>query len=107
MIAPGASRRPAESSLKLRMATRKAAESTLYHVHPKGFWKKFRAYKTLVSCCILADVETGDAVVVNPEISSGLPIPELNRYPQPGSRPEKYSAPATKGANKPNIRLRS
>lgn len=44
--------------------------------------------------------KTGDAVVVNPEISSGLPIPELNRYPQPGSRPEKYSTPATKGAIK-------
>ncbi|KAG6378210.1 21 kDa subunit of NADH dehydrogenase [Boletus reticuloceps] len=64
------------------MATRKAAESTLYHVHPKGFWKKFR-----------------DAVVVNPEISSGLPIPSLNRYPQPGSRPEKYSTPATKASD--------
>jgi hypothetical protein len=23
-------------------AAKKAAESTLYHVHPKGFWKKFR-----------------------------------------------------------------
>ncbi|KAI9572207.1 NUZM, NADH-ubiquinone oxidoreductase 21.3 kDa subunit [Boletus coccyginus] len=64
------------------MATRKAAESTLYHVHPKGFWKRFR-----------------DAVVVNPEISSGLPIPELNRYPQPGSRPEKYSTSATKASD--------
>lgn len=26
------------------MATRKAAESTLYHLSPKGFWKKFRSY---------------------------------------------------------------
>ncbi len=25
------------------MATRKAAESTLYHLSPRGFWKKFRA----------------------------------------------------------------
>ncbi|KAN0090852.1 hypothetical protein V8E55_004418 [Tylopilus felleus] len=64
------------------MAARKAAESTLYHVHPKGFWKKFH-----------------DAVVVNPEISSGLPIPDLNRYPQPGSRPEIYSSPATKASD--------
>lgn len=39
----------------------------------------------------------GDAVVVNPEISSGLPLPALNRYPTPASRPEKYSTPATKG----------
>jgi len=54
------------------------AESTLYHLAPKGFWKKFR-----------------DAIVVNPEISTGLPLPSVNRYPQPGSRPEKYSTPAT------------
>ena len=40
----------------------------------------------------------GDAVVVNPEISSGLPIASINRYPQPASRPEKYTSPATKGA---------
>ncbi|KAI0821622.1 NADH dehydrogenase 21 kDa subunit [Trametes gibbosa] len=64
------------------MATRKAAESTLYHLSPKGFWKKFR-----------------DAVVVNPEISSGLPLPAVNRYPPPGSRPEKYSTPATKASD--------
>jgi hypothetical protein len=24
------------------MATRKAADHTLYHLSPKGFWKKFR-----------------------------------------------------------------
>ncbi|KAF9024814.1 hypothetical protein BDZ89DRAFT_1040878 [Hymenopellis radicata] len=65
------------------MATKKAAESTLYHLSPRGFWKKFR-----------------DAVVVNPEISSGLPLAELNRYPPPGSRPEIYSTPATKGASR-------
>jgi len=60
------------------MATKRAADHTLYHLSPKGFWKKFR-----------------DAVVVNPEISSGLPLPDKNRYPQPGSRPETYSTPAT------------
>lgn len=32
---------------------------------------------------------------VNPEISSGLPIPKENRFIQPGSRPEKYATPAT------------
>ncbi|KAI0769780.1 NADH dehydrogenase 21 kDa subunit [Trametes elegans] len=64
------------------MATRKFADHTLYHLSPKGFWKKFR-----------------DAVVVNPEISSGLPIASVNRYPQPGSRPEKYSTPATKASD--------
>ncbi|KAG1777741.1 NUZM, NADH-ubiquinone oxidoreductase 21.3 kDa subunit [Suillus placidus] len=63
-------------------ATKKAAESTLYHVHPKGFWKKFR-----------------DALVINPEISSGIPLAGIYRWPQPGSRPEKYSAPATKASD--------
>ncbi|TCD64162.1 hypothetical protein EIP91_004475 [Steccherinum ochraceum] len=60
-------------------AVKKAADQTLYHLSPKGFWKKFR-----------------DAVVVNPEISSGLPIQGINRYPPPASRPERYSTPATK-----------
>ncbi|ORY33695.1 hypothetical protein BCR39DRAFT_518618 [Naematelia encephala] len=59
-----------------------SADSTLYHLSPTGFWKKFR-----------------DAVVVNPEISSGLPVPLLNRYPQPGSRPEKYATPATQASD--------
>lgn len=39
----------------------------------------------------------GDAVAVDPAISSGLPLPTMNRQPPPGSRPEKYSTPATKG----------
>ncbi|CDO69369.1 hypothetical protein BN946_scf184961.g11 [Trametes cinnabarina] len=68
------------------MATRKFADHTLYHLSPKGFWKKF-------------PIVPGDAVVVNPEISSGLPIPTLNRYPPPGSRPEKYATPATKASD--------
>ncbi|KAJ7925292.1 NUZM, NADH-ubiquinone oxidoreductase 21.3 kDa subunit [Mycena leptocephala] len=65
------------------MATKKAAESTLYHLSPRGFWKKFR-----------------DVTVVNPEISTGLPLAAVNRFPPPGSRPEKYSTPATKGIPK-------
>ena len=82
------------------MASKKFADSTLYHVSPKGFWKKFRALFFLLRELVrgLKNVFAGDATVVNPEISSGLPIPSLNRYPQPGSRPEKYSTPATKGA---------
>ncbi|KAI0298499.1 NADH dehydrogenase 21 kDa subunit [Russula brevipes] len=64
------------------MATRKAADHTLYHLSPKGFWKKFR-----------------DAVAVDPAISSGLPLPSVNRQPPPGSRPEKYSTPATKASD--------
>jgi hypothetical protein len=39
----------------------------------------------------------GDAVVINPEISSGIPLAGIYRWPQPGSRPERYSSPATKG----------
>lgn len=40
---------------------------------------------------------TGDVLAVDPNISSGLPIASLHRFPPPGSRPEKYSTPATKG----------
>ncbi|KZV95132.1 NUZM, NADH-ubiquinone oxidoreductase 21.3 kDa subunit [Exidia glandulosa HHB12029] len=64
------------------MATKKAADHTLYHLAPRGFWKKFR-----------------DAVVVNPEISTGLPLPAINRRPQPASRPERYATPATKASD--------
>ncbi|KAI0311985.1 21 kDa subunit of NADH dehydrogenase [Amylostereum chailletii] len=64
------------------MTTRTVADHTLYHLSPKGFWKKFR-----------------DATVVNPEISSGLPLPTENRQPPPASRPEKYSTPATKASD--------
>ncbi|KAF8274429.1 hypothetical protein EI94DRAFT_1768678 [Lactarius quietus] len=64
------------------MATKRVADHTLYHLSPKGFWKKFR-----------------DAVAVDPAISSGLPLPNLNRQPPPGSRPEKYSTPATKASD--------
>lgn len=67
-----------------RAATKaaKSAESTLYHVAPQGFWKKFR-----------------DVVAVNPEISSGIPIATVHRYPQPASRPELYATPATKASD--------
>lgn len=82
------------------MASKKLADSTLYHVSPKGFWKKFRTCLPLLRNPVrrLNDMSAGDATVVNPEISTGLPIPSLNRYPQPASRPEQYSTPATKGA---------
>ncbi|KAI0812728.1 21 kDa subunit of NADH dehydrogenase [Irpex lacteus] len=63
-------------------AARKVVDHTAYHLAPKGFWKKFR-----------------DAVVVNPEISSGLPIQGIHRYPPPGSRPERYATPATKASD--------
>ncbi|KAI0032249.1 NADH dehydrogenase subunit [Vararia minispora EC-137] len=64
------------------MATKLAADHTLYHVSPKGFWKKLH-----------------ETVALNPNISTGLPLPAVNRNPQPGSRPEKYSTPATKASD--------
>jgi hypothetical protein len=36
---------------------------------------------------------------VNPEISSGLPLPDKHRYPQPGSRTERYATPATSASD--------
>lgn len=77
----------------------KSADSTLYHVAPQGFWKKFRTLfrQNYVPSCSSHVAITGDAVVVNPEISSGLPMASVNRNPQPGSRPELYSTPASKG----------
>ncbi|KAF9452372.1 21 kDa subunit of NADH dehydrogenase [Macrolepiota fuliginosa MF-IS2] len=64
------------------MATKKAAESTLYHLSPKGFWKKIR-----------------EVAAVNSEISSGLPLQGFHRFPPPASRPERYSTPATKASD--------
>ncbi|KAF8320671.1 21 kDa subunit of NADH dehydrogenase [Clavulina sp. PMI_390] len=58
------------------------ADHTLYHLSPKGFWKKLR-----------------DTVVINPEISSGLPLPDVHRFPPPASRPEVYATPATKASD--------
>ncbi|KAK0532861.1 hypothetical protein OC834_000705 [Tilletia horrida] len=46
------------------------------------FWRKFR-----------------EMVVVNPEISSGLPDPARNRYPQPASRPEHGATPPSKASD--------
>ncbi|EKM54264.1 uncharacterized protein PHACADRAFT_97480 [Phanerochaete carnosa HHB-10118-sp] len=78
----------------------KFADHTLYHLSPKGFWKKFRTSCFVALCTRWLDaVCTGDAVVINPEISSGLPIQGVHRYPPPASRPEKYSTPATKASD--------
>ncbi|KAH7108174.1 21 kDa subunit of NADH dehydrogenase [Auriculariales sp. MPI-PUGE-AT-0066] len=64
------------------MASKKLAEHTLYHLAPRGFWKKLR-----------------DTVAVNPEISSGLPLADRHRRPTPASRPERYATPATKASD--------
>ncbi|KAG8683691.1 hypothetical protein FRC09_015912 [Ceratobasidium sp. 395] len=65
-----------------RLLTEKFADHTKYHLTPKGFWKKFR-----------------DTVVVNPEISTGIPLTAVHRWPHPASRPEQYSTPATKASD--------
>jgi hypothetical protein len=95
------------------MATRKVADHTLYHLNPKGFWKKFRELgvsleRPIMRCLTVPNTHLrvsgfgiGDAVAVDPAISSGLPLPTVNRQPPPGSRPEKYATPATKGTNHP------
>ncbi|KIR27898.1 hypothetical protein I307_02818 [Cryptococcus deuterogattii 99/473] len=79
MVRPTALLRNAANAAKPKPMS---ADHTKYHLAPTGFWKKFR-----------------DAVVVNPEISSGLPLPTENRYPQPASRPETYATPATKASD--------
>ena len=91
----------AVTTLPMAAAARNAAKSadhTLYHLAPQGFWKKFREYKiysnSTQECSV--SVPAGDIVAVNPDISSGVPIATLHRYPQPGSRPELYATPATK-----------
>ena len=45
--------------------------------------------------CLTQD--TGELTAINPEISSGLPLQGVNRFPPPASRPECHSTPATKG----------
>ncbi|KAF8325238.1 NADH dehydrogenase [Cantharellus anzutake] len=64
------------------MVPKLRADHTLYHLSPKGFWKRLR-----------------DVSVVNPEISYGVPLPTVNRYPQPASRPEIQATPATKASD--------
>ncbi|GAA6055297.1 hypothetical protein JCM3770_004826 [Rhodotorula araucariae] len=39
------------------------------------------------------------AIVVNPDSSSGNPLPRLNRQPEPASRPEKFSVPSSKASD--------
>ncbi|GAA6044297.1 hypothetical protein JCM8097_006753 [Rhodosporidiobolus ruineniae] len=40
-----------------------------------------------------------EALVVNPESSSGSPLPRANRQPEPASRPEKFSVPSSKASD--------
>lgn len=42
--------------------------------------------------------------MINPEISSGLPLPDVHRYPPPGSRPELQATAATKGMSKESFK---
>ena len=54
-----------------------------------------RPFISPVFKCLTQD--TGELTAINPEISSGLPLQGVNRFPPPASRPERYSTPATKG----------
>lgn len=66
---------------------------------PRASGKSFVSTSTQSVLLLQAEeLNVGDAVVVNPDISSGIPIAGINRYPPPGSRPEQYATPATKGA---------
>ena len=38
-----------------KMASKKLADSTLYHVSPKGFWKKFRTCSRAMGTCLKAE----------------------------------------------------
>ncbi|GAA6004339.1 uncharacterized protein JCM10292_001432 [Rhodotorula paludigena] len=39
------------------------------------------------------------AVVVNPDSSTGNPLPRANRQPEPASRPEKFTVPSSKASD--------
>lgn len=64
---------------------------------PKRLLEEIPSVPSLPYVFSLISPRPGDVAVVNPEISSGLPLPDIHRFPPPGSRPEKYSTPATKG----------
>ncbi|KAK4057317.1 hypothetical protein OIO90_001814 [Microbotryomycetes sp. JL221] len=62
---------------------RSASDPFKYHTNDEtAFMKKLRS-----------------ALVVNPESSSGNPLPRANRTPEPGSRPEKMTVPASRASD--------
>jgi hypothetical protein len=97
-----------------KQAVGKFADHTKYHLAPKGkpndplhlfilimHLRLLEKIPCVGLICVIygmgSQVYTGDTIVVNPEISSGIPLVTSNRWPQPASRPEVYSTPATKG----------
>ncbi|GAA5874097.1 hypothetical protein JCM3774_001604 [Rhodotorula dairenensis] len=59
-----------------------SADPFEYHAKSSGFWDKVRK-----------------AVVVNPNSSTGNPLPVANRQPEPASRPERFSVPSSKASD--------
>ncbi|SGZ27078.1 BQ5605_C025g10046 [Microbotryum silenes-dioicae] len=77
----------ASSSLRLSLNTivrqRMSADPWATHASDTSpFWKKVR-----------------EALVVNPDISSGNPLVRAHRQPEPASREEKFSVPASKSSD--------
>ncbi|CEH18313.1 NADH dehydrogenase [ubiquinone] (complex I), 21kDa subunit, fungi [Ceraceosorus bombacis] len=71
-LRPSSCLRDAATSDSNKPGTYASSHKYTYVEGRTPFWRKFR-----------------DIFAVNPEISSGLPRPDLVRYPNPGSRPEK------------------
>ncbi|KAK4702161.1 hypothetical protein P7C70_g4061, partial [Phenoliferia sp. Uapishka_3] len=60
-----------------------SADPTKTHVHDRSpLWKKVR-----------------EALVVNPDIHTGSPLVLEHRWPQPASRPETFTVPASKASD--------
>ncbi|SCV70069.1 BQ2448_1463 [Microbotryum intermedium] len=78
----------ASSSLRLSLNTivRQRMSADPWATHSSGdaspFWKKVR-----------------EALVVNPDISSGNPLVRKHRQPEPASREEKFSVPVSKSSD--------
>ncbi|GAA5947635.1 hypothetical protein JCM3765_001011 [Sporobolomyces pararoseus] len=67
----------------LRQSAKPYADPFLYHTADEtSLWNRIRK-----------------AVVVNPESSSGNPLPAKFRTPEPASRPEKFTVPSSKASD--------
>ncbi|GAA5963988.1 hypothetical protein JCM21900_005858 [Sporobolomyces salmonicolor] len=66
----------------LRQRQSPSADPFAHHASGEGVWDRIRK-----------------AIVVNPESSTGNPLPRDFRTPEPASRPEKFSVPASKASD--------
>ncbi|GAA6018021.1 hypothetical protein JCM10207_002743 [Rhodosporidiobolus poonsookiae] len=67
----------------LRQKYAHEADPFLTHAKDESpFWKKVR-----------------EALVVNPQSSTGNPLPQFHRQPEPASRPEKFTVPSSKASD--------